>query len=702
MRLHRSLRFVLLLAVCSSAFSAEKRGFRPEDVYLLQSLADPQVSPDGKLVAYTVTRVDKAKNRRVSSVWLVPTDGSAAPRELKGAHAGRAARWTPDGRMVAFIASSVEPADAPAVKPDPTAKPDPAAGKAQVYAVAPDGSAAPAKLTNFKDGVSRFSWSPDGTKLACVVKSAEDDAPRNSDTKHYSSMIYKFDGQGWSDGKHNHIWIVDAKSGKSTQLTSGANRDDNDPQWSPDGKWVSYSSSDSSPSLRETMGVGNVFITAADGSGTPRSLADGRAYLQDPRWSPDGKWIAFAAAPTPDEQPQLWLTPSAGGAAKLATEVDLFPSGISWSDDGDLFFSALERGTQHVFRVDIAHGRSALVVAGNRSVGNLEVADRTHRLVFSATDSQHPIELYSADFDGKNEKQLTHINQQYLDEVALSQATEFTWKSADDLTIEGWLVKPLNFQPGKKYPLVLSIHGGPNGMWGYQYASDAQLFAANGWAVLMANPRGSSGYGMKFQRAVAGEWGGKAVQDLLKGVETALANNPWLDKDRIGVTGVSYGGFMSDWIVTQTKIFKAAVPIAGISNLISVEGTRDGAYGHSRDFGGDLWEGFDNYWKYSAVRLARNVDTPVLFLHGEADNRVPPSQAEEYFRALKHFGKTAEIVLFPREAHSPGGYEPKHLVESFQWRQYWFDKYLNGNTQAVAPDMRRPVKEANEVAAKEN
>jgi dipeptidyl aminopeptidase/acylaminoacyl peptidase len=174
----------------------------------------------------------------------------------------------------------------------------------------------------------------------------------------------------------------------------------------------------------------------------------------------------------------------------------------------------------------------------------------------------------------------------------------------------------------------------------------------------------------------------------MNGVQAALTANAWIDRDRLGVTGVSYGGFMTDWLITQTNIFKAAVPVAGISDLVSIEGIRDGAYGHSRDFGGDLWDAFDNYWKYSAIRLAKNVTTPVLFLHGEADQRVPSSQAEEYFRALKHFGKTAEIVLFPREPHNPGAYEPKHQVESMEWRVYWFDKYLNHDMQAVAPDAR--------------
>jgi dipeptidyl aminopeptidase/acylaminoacyl peptidase len=697
----RAVYVALLLALVVGAASAQKRGFAPEDIYLLQQIADPQVSPDGKTVVYTVTQIDKARNRRQSSVWTVPVDGSAAPRKLTSGNSARNPRWSPDGSVVAFVSNAVEQPTTSPQSPEtppnrPDARPAPANTKTQVYSVSPNGGE-PTRVTNIKDGVSRFSWSPDGTRLACVVKASPEHTP-DSDTKHYRSMVYKMDGQGYADVRRSHLFVVDVKSGKTTQITNDANHDDNDPQWSPDGKWISYSSANSSPELRNVIGVGDVFIVSASG-GAPRPLAQGRMYASDPRWSPDGKWIAFAAAPSVEEQAQLWVIPAQGGTAKLGTEMDLFPTSINWSEDGQLYFTALERGAQVLFRAEPQTGKTTRVLAGNRSINNVELADKLHRIVFVANDSQHPAELFAADFDGKNEKQLSHHNQAGEEQIATQPATEFSYPSVDGLTIEAFLIKPINFQPGKKYPMVLNIHGGPNGMWGYNWCSDCQMYAGQGWAVLLINPRGSSGYGMKFQRAVALEWGGKAYQDIMNGVQTALTQNPWIDKDRLGVTGVSYGGFMTDWMVTQTDIFKAAVPISGISDLVSVEGTRDGAFGHSRDFGGDLWQAFDNYWKYSAVRLASKVTTPVLLLHGEADHRVPYSQAEEYFRALKHFGKTAEIVLFPREPHSPGAYEPKHQVEHLQWRVYWFDRYLNGNTQALAPDQRRPAAEQPTVAS---
>jgi dipeptidyl aminopeptidase/acylaminoacyl peptidase len=261
-----------------------------------------------------------------------------------------------------------------------------------------------------------------------------------------------------------------------------------------------------------------------------------------------------------------------------------------------------------------------------------------------------------------------------------------TYKAQDGWEIQGFLVKPLGWEPGKKYPMALSIHGGPSGMYGVEWYHEFQVYAARGWAVFFVNPRGSTGYGRKFQRGVALEWGGKAYTDIMTGVDEVLKRNPWIDAERLGVTGGSYGGFMTNWIVTQTNRFKAAVTLRSVSNFVSDEGTRDYAYLHDRDFGGDLYHAFDLYWKYSPVRLADKVKTPVLVLHSENDQRVPIEQGEQWFRALQHFGVTSEFVIFPRENHNlTRTGEPKHLVESLNWQCYWLERFLNGNSLAKRP-----------------
>ena len=243
-------------------------------------------------------------------------------------------------------------------------------------------------------------------------------------------------------------------------------------------------------------------------------------------------------------------------------------------------------------------------------------------------------------------------------------------------------MKPLGWQAGKKYPLVLSIHGGPAGQYGVDWFHEFQVYAARGWAVFFTNPRGSTGYGRKFQRGIVNEWGGKDYIDIMNGVNATIAANPWIDTTKMGVTGGSYGGYMTNWIVGHTGRFKAAVTLRSISNFVSDDGTRDGAYGHKDDFGGDIFQRMDLYWDRSPLKYVQNVTTPILILHSDNDFRVPIEQGEQWFRALKHFGKTAEIVFFPRENHNlTRTGEPKHIVESMNWQLYWFDKYLDGKSE---------------------
>jgi acylaminoacyl-peptidase len=282
---------------------------------------------------------------------------------------------------------------------------------------------------------------------------------------------------------------------------------------------------------------------------------------------------------------------------------------------------------------------------------------------------------------------LTHLNTSLWEQRSLASVERVNYSAADGWPIDGFLVKPINFDPNKKYPLIVSIHGGPAGQYGVDWFHEFQVYAGRGWAVFFCNPRGSTGYGRKFQRGVVNEWGGKAYTDIMTGVEEALKRNPWIDRDRLGVTGGSYGGYMTNWITTQTNIFRAAVTLRSISNFISDDGTRDGAYGHEKDFGGDIFQNYDAYWKYSPLHYANKVKTPTLVLHSDNDYRVPIEQGEQWFRALQHFGVVSELVMFPRENHNlTRTGEPKHLVESINWQCYWFDRFLNSNASAKRPN----------------
>jgi dipeptidyl aminopeptidase/acylaminoacyl peptidase len=331
----------------------------------------------------------------------------------------------------------------------------------------------------------------------------------------------------------------------------------------------------------------------------------------------------------------------------------------------------------------------APVTSGARAVRSVDFNFGSRAIAYLANDFKHLDNLYVAGLDGRNERRLTNLNEGLWKQLQFAAVERFTYKSADDWDVDGFFVKPIGWQAGKKYPLILSIHGGPAGQYGVDWYQEFQVYAAKGYAVLFTNPRGSTGYGQRFERGIAGEWGGKDYQDVMNGLDAALKQYPWIDSNRMGVTGGSYGGYLTNWIVGHTDRFKAAVTLRSLSNFISDDGTRDGAYGHASDFGGDIFQKYELYWDRSPLKYAHNVKTPTLILHSDNDLRVPIEQGEQWFRALKHFGVTTEIVFFPRENHNlTRTGEPKHLVESLNWQLYWFDRFLNGNKGAAPPDAK--------------
>ncbi|MEO8028209.1 MAG: S9 family peptidase, partial [Bryobacteraceae bacterium] len=332
-------------------------------------------------------------------------------------------------------------------------------------------------------------------------------------------------------------------------------------------------------------------------------------------------------------------------------------------------------GEHPIFRIDAA-SRAVTRLLADGSARQIDVDGKAGRVVYVHSGPESPSDIFSSDLALKNPRKLSGHNDSWLGTRETGKFERISTKAADGLAVESFLIKPIGWQAGKTYPMLLVIHGGPNGMHGPHWVLDWEVFASQGYAVLLTNPRGSSGYGEAYQRGVDQQWGGKAYEDLMASVDNVLAKNSWIDRNRLGVTGLSYGGFMTNWIVGHTTRFKAAVTLSSISNFASVEGTRDGYYGHARDFGGDFFDHFDTYWKTSPLRYAKDVKTPTLILHGEADQRVPQEQAEQWFRALKHFGVESELVLFPRESHALK-VEPKHTVEILNLTTDWFDRHLS-------------------------
>jgi dipeptidyl aminopeptidase/acylaminoacyl peptidase len=702
--------------------TSSPRGITAEDYYAFEFLGDPRLSPDGRWVAYVVTTIDQRQNRRLSQIWLAASDGTRPPRQFTTSpQSSSSPRWSPDGRSLAFLSTRPDAAQPQQTQgsapPQATGTPTPAgtpaqpgtattpgvpsalqtAGAAgdstprsQVWVLALDGGEA-RRVTNLKNGVGGFEWSPDGTRLVLTSRTGPSDIkPPSSDVRHYKHTSYKFNDTGWFDDKRSHVWVIDVGSGAARQITSGEDWNDSDPRWSPDGTRIAFVSDRTGKAFDESRNTDVWVVSAAGGALT--KISDHEEEDSSPRWSPDGKTIAFVGRLRPREHPKIFVAPAAGGqpSRNVAPALDLIPSNLTWGEAGRaLFFETGVKGETHLFRVDARDGKIRQGTKGARAVRSVDFSDDGRRMVYAANDFQHLDDLYAADADGSGEKKLTSLNARLWPQLRLASVERMTYKGADGWDVDGFLVKPIGWQEGKKYPLILNIHGGPAGQYGVDWFHEFQVYAARGWGVFYTNPRGSTGYGQKFERGIEGEWGRNDYTDVMNGVEEVLRRNAWIDRERLGVTGGSYGGYLTNWIVGHTNMFKAAVTLRSVTNFVSDEGTRDGAYGHKDDFGGDLFEKFDLYWERSPLKYAANVKTPILILHSENDQRVPLEQGEQWFRALRHFGVNAEFVIFPRENHNlTRTGEPKHLVESLNWQLYWFDRYLDGKQSAVPPDAR--------------
>ncbi len=684
-RVPRVITLVGILLLCAvrpqTADAQTRRGIVPEDYYRFEVIDDPHVSPDGTTVAYTLKTVDQNSGRRVSSIWLLHVDGSTLPRKVSSeGYSSSFARWSPDGKTLAMLSVPF----AGSLAGDRSATP-------QIHLVTLTGGGGDVALTRLDGGVRSYQWSPDGTRLVVVSRTGgravTAAADRKSDARHYTHITYKFNDTGWDDGSREHLWVVSVRGGSATQVTDGQEWNDTDPQWSPDGQRIAFVS-DRSGGAYDGGSNTDVWVISAIGGGLTK-ISD-HAYQDDsPRWSPDGKQILFAGKTEYHQFPRLYVADSSGGMASrpVVENLDLIPTELQWPAGGRVLFQARVKGEGQIFRIDLASRTVSAVTSGPRKVHNVDVNGSAGKMIYLANDFRHLDDLYVADVNGTGERQLTHLNNALWAQLDLQSVERLAYKSTDGLLIDGFFVKPLGWQPGKKYPMVLVIHGGPRDMFGVDWYQEFQVYAARQWAVFFCNPRGSLGYGEGFERKEINNWGVGDYNDVMSGVDAALDRYPWIDREALGVTGGSYGGYMTNWIVSHNNRFTAAVTLRSLSNFVSDEGTREQAYGHQEYFQGELFENLDQYWEASPLKHARNVRTPVLILHSDMDFQLPIEQAEQWFRALKHYGVQSELVLFPRENHNlTRTGEPRHLIESFNWQLYWFDRFLNRNPKARPPD----------------
>ncbi|GAB4445459.1 MAG: S9 family peptidase [Anaerolineae bacterium] len=688
-----------------------KRLITPQDLYQFKLISNCQLSPDGRLAVFCVRRVDPTTQAETSNLWLVPTDGSAPPSQFTfGDYQDRLPFWSPDGRAIAFLSrrgSQKQP---------------------QIHLIPLTGGEA-RPLTNLRGQFGRYRWSPDGTRLVCTVRKTDrEELEREADSnreklgvveRRITRLIYKEDGYGYLPQERWHIWVFDAASGDGIQLTDSDLHDEYDPAWSPDGRFIVYRSN-RSPDPDRQWDQADLLIIPAEG-GEPRRLNAPPGPKELPRYSPDGRWVAYQQHAGRDrwQNTTLAVVPAdgSGPARNLTAHTDLHLAqetlgdmnqlrtlAPAWSPGSDtLYFQATLHGDTRLMAVSVqapqaggqggyhpnisAYDSAALEEAAEirEIIGGPGVVEEFHfdaagrKLLYLYGTTGAPADLWLRDMDSGESRRLTGLNDDLLAELHLSRPEEVWYTAADGETrLQGWILTPPDFDPARQYPSILEIHGGPAVQYGHCFTHEFQYLAAQGYVVYFTNPRGGRGYGQAHTRAIYNNWGGPDYADLMAFVDE-VQRRPYIDPARMGVTGGSYGGFMTLWIIGHTQRFKAAVAQRSLSNMLSMGGSSDLAYRINRLFGADLpvWEDFDNYWRQSPLKYIGNAKTPTLIIHSEQDHRCDQEQGEQAYVALKMLGIPTELILFPAEGHglSRGGRTDRRIAR-LRHMLRWFDAYL--------------------------
>jgi dipeptidyl aminopeptidase/acylaminoacyl peptidase len=663
-----------------------RRKFRPEDLYLTKIVADPQISPDGRLVAYVVLWPEKDEDRNQTAVYVAPLDGSVPARRFTQGTKEHSPRWCPDGRYLAFVSDRGE--------------------KNQLF-VAPLDGGEPRQVTHSKWGISQPVWSPDGKHVAYSSrtgdwtetkdrKGAEKNAPRV-----VRNLRYKLDGVGFFDTRRMHIFICDVESGEERQLTSGDYFDDQ-PSWSPNGRVITFVS-DRERGRHDRQWRTDVYTVPAKGGKATR-ITRARGSASHPAYSPDGRWIAFVGHEHGDagvaKNTHLMIVPSNGGAPRsLSAATDrpvagwpAFASGraFNWAPDSkSVVFLAGDRGTMAIYRGNLA-GAAEKVLDGERQLESFVTTPKGDRVAFTAVWPNAPWEVYSASLgNGRRERNLSHANDDLLKTVELSDVRRMIYPAADGLEIEAFVLYPSDYRRGRRYPVAVNVHGGPHSMHpGARGLIEYQALAARGYVVVLPNPRGSTTYGEAFSEACVHDWGGADFHDILAGVD-ALIEQGVGDPERQYIGGYSYGGYMSSWAVGHTDRFKAALIGAPVSNQVSMFGTGDIPLFDIHEIGGIPQDNLAEYIARSPVTHLGNCNTPVLLVHHEGDLRCPIAQSEEIFHALKLMGKEVEFVRYPGGFHTYNTHAPSQAVDRISRTIEWFDAHPPAARKARKPAPRR-------------
>jgi dipeptidyl aminopeptidase/acylaminoacyl peptidase len=668
--------------------SSAKRLLSVDDYFRLKEVEDPQVSPDGKWVAYTVKTASLKDDKNSERVWMVPAAGGDAIPLTAEKSSSSHARWSPDGKYIGFLSSrggwQGEDADE---------------GKTQVWILNRAGGEGQ-QLTDTAQEVKNFAWSPASDRLVLELQDPSPDeieaAKHKDDSKAKAKprpwvidrLHFKEDEAGYLSRRRTHLYAFGIADHKLTQITSG-DYDDSAPAWSPDGKKIAFASNRTSPEPDMNFNT-DIWVADAGNSDLGKSLVQvttNEGAEDTPAWSPDGKWIAYTTQLEPKlfdySTIQIAVSPAAGGEAKVVTRsLDRNSTIPNFSADGKwIYFIADDDGAQNLLRVPVTGGGIERPIGGRKMVQGYSLA-KDGSAAATAAELNHLAEVYELPAAGGELKKLTTTNDAVMAELRLPEVEYVHFKSKDGTTVAGYLYKPVGYQAGVKYPTLLRPHGGP--VWAYyaEFQFDAQLFAANGYAVLTPNPRGSSGYGLDYCKAIFADWGHKDFEDDMAMVDYAVAQGI-ADPEKLGVGGWSYGGISTNFIITQTTRFKAA--ISGAGEFLYVTNWGHDLYSRGWEYELGLpWENRAVWEKMSPFNRVTAIKTPTMIMGGDADGNVPLINGEQMYQSLRRLGVPTLLVVYPGEFHEFT--RPGFIKDRYERYLYWYGHYVKGEGPAVPPD----------------
>ncbi len=636
-----------------------KRPLKPSDVYLLKNVGNAQISPDGKWVVYTISTVDTAKDRRNSDIWMTSWDGTQSVQLTNSSSGEGAPKWSPDGKYISFIAAR---------EGDKTA---------QIWLLDTRGGEAK-KITDIKGDLDEYAWAPDSKKIVLSVK--DEDFSDTSKTKTRVPFVmdryhFKQDIDGYVEGRYTHLYLFDMASKKTDTLTRG-NYDETSPVWSPDGKLLAFVSNRTAD--RDKNDNLDIWLMDTTASSVIKQLTTWPGADQNPVWSPDGKFIAYTSSSsnlvfTMYGENTIAVVPVQGGTPRAAAaSLDRPVRDIQWGKDGQsLHFLVEDDRKQYVAELNLQNNAIETIAGGEKSYANIERAPGSDALVAAMSGPYLPTELYA--LENNMVRQLTHIQDSFIEKIAFGKVQGFTSVSKDGNNVSGILTLPPNATEGQKLPLILFIHGGPVGQDDYEFDFYRQMLAAGGFAVAGVNYRGSNGRGVAYTKAIYADWGNKEVTDII-GAADYLVKKGIADEKNMGIGGWSYGGILTNYTIATDTRFKAAASGAGSSLQLSMYGVDQYVSQYETELGAP-WK---NPKKWLALSYpffkADKIKTPTMFMASEKDFNVPSVGAEQMYQALKSLGVPTQLIIYPGQFH--GITKPSYQVDRFERYLKWFSKYL--------------------------